>query len=177
MLRERGIKIMLRDITQAYIQSKIELNRGVICYLPVKLKKKYPEGTILLFVKLLYGLAEAGNHWLATYLDYQKEKLGMEMSPYDVCLFITNDDGENFGIAGLQTDNTLNVKTEAFMKKEETEIMMAKFKAKTQTILEIGASKDFTGCCMTIKAESIMVVQKYQAEKLVLVDIKDNAKK
>ena len=30
---------------------------------------------------------------------------------------------------------------------------------------------------MTIKAESIMVVQKNQAEKFVLIDIKDNAKK
>ena len=30
---------------------------------------------------------------------------------------------------------------------------------------------------MTIKAESIMVMKKNQAEKLVLVDIKDNAKK
>ena len=63
------------------------------------------------------------------------------------------------------------------MKKEETVIMEVKFKAKTRTILEIGVSGDFNDCYMTIKAESIMVVQKNQAEKLVLVDIKDNAKK
>ena len=46
------------------------------------------------------------------------------------------------------------------MKKEETEIMEAKFKAKIQTILETGSSRNFNGDCMTIKAESIMVVQK-----------------
>ena len=63
------------------------------------------------------------------------------------------------------------------MKKEENEIMKAKFKAKTQTILEIGALKDFNGCHMTIEADSIMVLQKNQAEKLVFIDIKDNAKK
>ena len=63
------------------------------------------------------------------------------------------------------------------MKKEETEIMEAKFKAKTQIILENGASRDFNGCRMTIEADSIMVVQKNQVEKLVFVDIKDNAKK
>lgn len=66
---------MLRDITQAYIQSKTELNHIVIFYLPVKLKKKYPEGTILFLVKLLYGLIEVGNYWFTIYLNHQKEKL------------------------------------------------------------------------------------------------------
>ena len=63
------------------------------------------------------------------------------------------------------------------MKKEETEIMKAKFKAKTQTILETGVSGDFNGCRMIIEAESIMIIQRYQIEKLVLIDIKDNIKK
>ena len=66
---------------------------------------------------------------------------------------------------------------EAFMKKKETEIIKAKFKAKTQTILQTGASRDFNGYRMTIKAEFIMVVQKNQVEKLVFIDIKDKAKK
>ena len=61
-LRKRGMKIMLRDITQAYIQSKTELNRIVICPLSTKLKKRYPEGTVLRVVKPLYSLAEAGNY-------------------------------------------------------------------------------------------------------------------
>ena len=51
------------------------------------------------------------------------------MSPYNICLFITKDGGENFGIAAFQTEDTLNIETEAFMKKEKTEIMEAKFKA------------------------------------------------
>ncbi len=56
------MKIMLWDITQAYTQSKTELNRIVICYLPAELKKRYPEDTILLVFKPLYGLTKAGNH-------------------------------------------------------------------------------------------------------------------
>ena len=126
---------MLRDITQAYTQSKTKLNCTVICYLPVKLKKKYPEGIILLVVKPFYGLAEAGNHWFATYLDHHKEKLGMEMSSYDASLLITKDGGENFDIAELQMDNILNIGIEVFIKKEETEIMNVKFKVKTRTVL------------------------------------------
>ena len=152
------MKIILWDIMQAYTQSKIKLNRTVICYLSAKFKKRYPEGTILFAVKPLYGLAEAGNHWFATYLDHLKVKLGMEMSSYDVYLLITKDGGENFGIAGLQTNNTLNIGTEAFMKKEEKEIIEAKFKVKNRTILEIGVSGDFNGYRMTIGAEFIMVV-------------------
>ena len=122
------------------------------------MKKKYLKGTILLVVKLLYGLAEAGNHWFATYLDYHKEKLGMKMSPYNTCLLITRNGGENSGIARLQTDDILNVGTEAFMKKEKTEIMEVKFKVKTRIILETGTLGDFNGCRMTIEAEFIIVV-------------------
>ncbi len=136
---------MLWDITQVYTQSKTELNRIVIYYLPSKLKKRYPKGIILLIVKPLYGLVEAKNHWFATYLDHHKEKLGMKMLFYDACLFITKDGGENFGITGLQTDDTLNIGMEAFIKKEEEEIIEAKFKAKNQTMLKTGVSGDFNG--------------------------------
>lgn len=82
------------------------------------------------------------------------------MLPYNKCLFITKDSDKNFGIVEFQIDNTLNVRTEAFMKKKETEIIKAKFKTKTQTILKPGASGDINSGHMTIKTESIMVVQK-----------------
>ncbi len=85
------------------------------------------------------------------------------MLPYDACLLITKDEGENFGITGLQTNDTLNVGTETFMKKKEKEILEAKFKAKTQRMLETGVSGDFNACRMTIEAESIIGVQKNQA--------------
>lgn len=80
------------------------------------------------------------------------------MSSYNICFFITKDGGENFDIAGLQTDNILNIETETFIKKEVKEIIKAKFKAKNRTMFETGISKDFNGCYMTIEAESIMVI-------------------
>lgn len=55
--------------------------------------------------------------------------------------------------------------------------MEAKFKAKTPTILQTGALRDLNNCCMTIKVEFIIVIQKNQVEKLVLINIKDNTKK
>lgn len=101
----------------------------------------------------------------------------MEMSFYDLCLLITKDGDENFGIARFQTDNTLNIGKDTFKKKEEKEIIEAKFKAENQIIIEIGISRNFNGCCIIIKAKSIMIIQKNQTEKLILVDIKDNTKK
>ena len=56
------MKIILNNITQAYTQSKTELNHIVIYHLFVKLKKKYPKDTILYIVKLLYNLAKVGNY-------------------------------------------------------------------------------------------------------------------
>lgn len=94
---------------------------------------------VLRVVKSLYGIAEAENHWFGIYLDHHKEKLGIKISFYDACLLIIKDGGVNFSITGLQTDDTLNVGTEVFMNKEEAEIIEAKFKAKSPTILETGA--------------------------------------
>lgn len=101
----------------------------------------------------------------------------MEMSFYNIYLLINKDGGVNFGILGLQTDNILNIGIEVFMNKKEVEITETKFKTKSQTILETGISRVFNGCHMIIRLEFIMVIQKNQADKLVLVNIKDNTKK
>lgn len=63
------------------------------------------------------------------------------------------------------------------MKNKEKEIIRAKFKVKNRILLETDISEDFNSCYIIIKAESNMVVQKSQAKKLVLIDIKENVKK
>ena len=131
------MKIMLQDIIQSYTQSKIELNHIVSCHLPDKLKKNYLKGIDLCVAKPLYDLLKARNYWFATYSDHNRKKLEIEISPYDICFLITKGGGKNFSIVGFQTDNTLNINTKVFIKKEETEVMEAKFKSKTQTILKI----------------------------------------
>lgn len=168
---------MLQDITQAYTQFKIELNHTILCYLLTEQKKIYPENTIFYITKLLYGLMEIKNHWFATYLDYYKEKLGMEMLSYDEYLFIIENNGKNFGIIRFQTNDTFNIGIKTLMNTKETEITEGKFMAKSQTILETGISRTFNDCRMIIEAKCIMIVQKNQAEKFVLIDIKDSAKK
>lgn len=95
------MKIMLHNIIQVYTQLKIEPNRIVICHLFIKLKKKYPEDTILCIIKPLNGITNAGNHWFETYLDNYKKKLDVKILSYNACLLITKDKGINFGIIGL----------------------------------------------------------------------------
>lgn len=46
------------------------------------------------------------------------------------------------------------------MNKEEAEIIEAKFKAKSQIMLETSTLEIFNGCCMTIEDKAIMVIQK-----------------
>lgn len=99
------------------------------------------------------------------------------MLSVDIYLLITKNRGENFCLAELQTDNTFNVETKTFIKKEKTETIEAKFKTKTWIMLEADVSRDFNCCYVIIEAEFIIIVQKNQEEKLVLVDIKDNIKK
>lgn len=48
---------------------------------------------ILLIVKLLHSLIEAGDYWFATYLDYHIKKLRIQMLFYDIYLLIIKDSG------------------------------------------------------------------------------------
>jgi hypothetical protein len=66
-LLEAGMSMELRDITQAYPQAQTTLFRTILAHLPKELLTKYPEGTIIRVIKPLYGIAEAGVHWFATY--------------------------------------------------------------------------------------------------------------
>lgn len=92
---------MLKNITQAYIQSKMKFNCIVRCHQHVELKKRYFESIILYIIKPLYSLIETKNHWFTIYLNYYKEKLGIEILFFNICFFITKDSSENFGIIEL----------------------------------------------------------------------------
>lgn len=57
------MSLTLRDITQAYTHAESKLDRLVFVRLPLELKSKYPEGTIMHVIRPLYGIAETGVHW------------------------------------------------------------------------------------------------------------------
>ena len=51
----------------------------------------------------------------------------MSTSTYDLCLLVTNSDADLFSIVGMQTNNTLMLRTAAFLLLEEKKLKKAQF--------------------------------------------------
>jgi hypothetical protein len=83
----------------------------------------------MVVIRPLYGIAEAGIHWWATYSKHHKDKLFMATSTYDPCLLVTTTE-DGFGIVGMQTDDTIILADEHFSTLEENELLNVKFIAK-----------------------------------------------
>ena len=137
------VKLYLRDISQAYVQSTTNLNREFYVRPPAELSGQLGIGsnTVLKVVKPLYGVPEAGNHWFRTYHSHHVEKLGMDQSTYDPRLLQCS---EPFGLVGLQTDDTLLLADEAFATSEQSELQRAGFIAKEREHLTLGRHFDST---------------------------------
>src|SRR5437773_527890 len=108
-LLRKGMQLWLRDITQAYTQSTTVLQRTILAHLPEQIRHLYPRDTIMVVIKPLYGIAEAGTHWWATYFKHHRERLNMVTSTYDPCLLITSADSKHFAVVGMQTDDTIGL--------------------------------------------------------------------
>ena len=99
------------------------MTRTVLAHLPQEIEHLHPKGTIIVVVKPLYGLAEAGTHWWATYFEHHKEKLQMETSTYDPCLLITHKDQSRFRIVGIQTNDIIILSNKEFAELKEKELI------------------------------------------------------
>ncbi|KAK6211233.1 hypothetical protein QIS74_10497 [Colletotrichum tabaci] len=164
--------VWIRDITQAYVQSQTALNRVILAYLPPQIRHRYPPGTIMTVLKPLYGIAEAGTHWWATYHGHHRENLQMETSSFDPCLLVSSDEGDDFGIVGMQTDDTLGLSDEAFSRKEEEQLKKAAFTAKAKEILTTSDPLTFNGGTLSLTGGNTLTLrQKGQGNKLALVPI------
>jgi hypothetical protein len=172
-LSKRNICLSIRDITQAYVQSITSLNRLILAHLPKEIKSKFPEGTIMVVRKPLYGIPEAGTHWWATYHKHHRERLKMVTSTYDPCLLISTAKAV-FGVVGMQTDDTLILGSDEFATLEEKELAEAKFSAKPKDTLSPGSPLIFNGCVLTQKEGDVTVElrQKDQGKRLKPIDHK-----
>lgn len=160
----------LRDITQAYTQSRDPLTRTILAELPAELHDRYPPGTILLIQKPLYGLAESGLHWYKTYHSHHTEALEMKVSTYDPCLLFTTNGPHEFGLVGMQTDDTFGFATPLFSGREEKELEKKKFRAKDKQMLGPQQPIEFNGGRIELDEDNITFVQKGQIANLRLID-------
>jgi hypothetical protein len=168
------IKLYLRDITQAYVQSTTMLNRLIFAYPPKEMQDQYPPDTIMIVRTPLYGIPEAGTHWWATYHRHHKEKLSMVTSSYDPCLLITTEKG-TFGVVGMQTDDTLFLGSEKFATLEDEELQKAHLSAKPRDELSRTTNLIFNGCVLTQDSDDTMILhQKDQGKKIQLVNSKED---
>ncbi len=147
--------LYLRDITQAYVQSKTPLNREFFIRPPPELD--LPEGSILKVIKPLYGVPETGTHWFNTYQKHHKGKLSMIESTFDSCLLHINQISQlefiefinqsnfisHFGIVDLQTDDTLILADDEFAALEENELARAHLTSKKREKLNLIISIKF----------------------------------
>ncbi|KAI0991983.1 hypothetical protein K3495_g16203, partial [Podosphaera aphanis] len=159
------------DITQAYTQSATPLQRTVLAYLPTELRPYHPDGTIIQVIKPLYGIAEAGTHWWATYITHHKENLSMVASTFDPCLLTTTCNGE-LAVIGMQTDDTIGLSTRAFADDEENALKKAKLQAKPKQFLDFDCPITFNGGKIFLEAGTGNVVfkQKGQAAKITPIN-------
>jgi len=171
-LKLRNIRLWLRDITQAYTQSTTMLQRTILARLPKEIKHLHPPNTIMVVLKPLYGIAEAGTHWWATYYKHHLEKLLMTTSTYDPCFLVTRTK-DQFGVVGMQTDDTIILADEKFSVLEEDELIKAKFTAKPKQKLSHAEPLIFNGCVLTQDADvdSISLRQKEQGKKIKSIDV------
>jgi len=172
-LLQRGFLLWLRDITQAYTQSATPLNRVILARLPAQIRHLYPANAIMMVTKPLYGIAEAGTHWWATYNRHHRENLQMDSSTFDPCLLISSPNNSNFGVIGMQTDDTIGLTDGEFSAREEKELEKATFTAKPKQLLTTDNFITFNGGVLSIAANGELTLrQKGQGKKLQLVDEK-----
>ena len=124
---------------------------------------------ILKLVRPLYGVPETGNHWFQTYHGYHHEKLKMEQSTYDPCLLFTK--GDNIGIIGLQTDDTLLLANKDFAAEEERELLKVGFPTKEREELTTTNPIKFNGVQLILKGNSLTLTQRQHCQNLRAVSL------
>ena len=156
-----SIGLYLRDISQAYVQSLSKITRDFYVRPPPESKL---QGKLLKVERPLYGIPEAGNHWFETYQRHHIEKLGMKISAHDNCLLYAKDE---FGIVGLQTDDTLILADKAFAEKEEKQLT---FSAKPRERLSTEHPLNFNGAVIQLIDEhTISITQERHCDKISLL--------
>ena len=107
-----GFDVWTEDISQAYLQSASELLREV--YLRPNRRLKIPAGYLLKLLQLLYGLADSGDYWHATFAKHLKDKLKMKPVANDMSLFFRRARAKISGVLASYVDDTLSCGDNAF---------------------------------------------------------------
>lgn len=104
---KKTFDLCLRNVTQAYTQSVIKLNRNIYARPPKEMN--LPDNFLPKINGPLYVIPESETHWYRTYIKHHTENLKMRQSTYDLCLHQTSQQHNAFELLGLQMDDTIFV--------------------------------------------------------------------
>ncbi|PVH80071.1 hypothetical protein DL98DRAFT_549327 [Cadophora sp. DSE1049] len=136
------------------------LLRDIFAWPLEEIADKFEPGTVFMVVLPLYGIPESGNHWFNTYHKHHVNSLQIETSTYDPCLLISTKESNEFGIVGMQTDDTLILGDNDFLAKEQNGIAKAGFITKPIQVLDPSGSLTFNGYTITIDGDDLYMSQK-----------------
>lgn len=126
-----GLRLFADDITQAYLQSEDRYTRQI--YLRPRPADRHlfdlDEGEILLLLRPLYGMCDAGDYWHATLTGHVEKDLLMAPLTSDPAMYVKRGaDGDILGLLAAYVDDILMAGNESFQK--ETELTLRRFEAK-----------------------------------------------
>lgn len=158
-----GFEIWSEDMTQAYLQGAVRILRKN--YIRGKPELRLEGNELLEVLRPLYGLADAGDYWHATFLRHLKKHLGMTTTASDLSLHFKRVQSTLHGLIATHVDDTLGVGRKSFQR--ETTETARRFDAKPR---EIG-SFVFAGVVIETNDDGNRAMhQQPYAERLNLVD-------
>src|SRR6266568_8507687 len=125
---------------------------------------------IMVVLKPLYRIVEAGTHWWATYSKYYKEKLLITISTFDPCFLIITT-GTLFRIVSMQTYNTIILGDNQFLTLKEDKLVKVNLMAKPKEKLSLITLLLFNRCILSLDKDSITLCQKGQGKKINIVNV------
>eukprot|EP00168_Porphyra_purpurea_P009873 TRINITY_DN2422_c0_g1_i7.p1 TRINITY_DN2422_c0_g1~~TRINITY_DN2422_c0_g1_i7.p1 ORF type:complete len:645 (-),score=110.77 TRINITY_DN2422_c0_g1_i7:745-2598(-) len=126
-----GLRLFADDITQAYLQSEEKFTRRI--YLRPRPADRHlfglEEGELLLILRPLYGVCDAGDYWHATLSKHIEEDLSMTPLVSDPAMYFKRDDvGGILGLLAAYVDDVYMAGNGRFQKQAESTLQ--RFEAK-----------------------------------------------
>lgn len=116
---------------------------------------------LLEILRSLYGLADSGDYWHATFLKHTKKDLGVSSTAWDLSLFFKQIHGSLHGFSATHVDDTLSAGNTKF--ETETRQTPKRFEAKPRPYDKL----NFTGVASTTCEDgSRLIHQTEYAQKL-----------
>lgn len=101
-----GFEIWSEDMSQAYFQGAEQILRKF--YIAGKSEFELEDDELLEIMRPIYGLADAGDYWHATFHRHLKEDLGMTTTASDMLLHFKRIQNTLWGMISTHVDDTLS---------------------------------------------------------------------